>query len=61
MKQQPFDDRITLLVPSKLKREARIKALREGTNLSRLVRRWLAEYIIAPPKGEDNDGTETDL
>lgn len=41
-------DRLTVTLPEGLKREARAKAIREGTNLSELARVWLQEYV----KGE---------
>lgn len=52
--------RLNVCVTKEIVIKARIKALQEGTNLSRLVRLWLAEYLIAPPQGEEN-GTEGNL
>jgi plasmid stability protein len=37
--------RLTVTLPEELKREARVKAIKEGTNLSELAREWLAAYI----------------
>ena len=56
MDKKQLDNRLTVLVPSGLKLKAQTKALQERTNLSRLVRLWLTEYIIASYKGE-NDGS----
>lgn len=37
--------RTTLVLPIDLKREARAKAIREGKNLSQIVRELLSEYV----------------
>jgi len=37
--------RTTLVLPIDLKREARAKAIREGKNLSQIVRELLNEYV----------------
>ena len=41
----PDMQRTTLTLPIDLKREARAKAIREGKNLSQVVRELLKEYI----------------
>lgn len=41
----PDMQRTTLTLPIDLKREARVKAIREGKNLSQVVRELLREYI----------------
>lgn len=38
-------ERLALTVPGDLKRKARAQAIGDGTNLSELVRGWLAKYI----------------
>jgi hypothetical protein len=38
-------ERVNLTIPGDLKREARAKAIREGKNLSLIVRECLAEYV----------------
>jgi metal-responsive CopG/Arc/MetJ family transcriptional regulator len=46
-------EKATLTMPGELKREARAKAIREGRNLSEVVRELLAEYLKQdPPKQE---------
>ena len=57
MNTKKLDTRLNVHVPRELKLKAQTKALQERTNLSRLVRLWLTEYIIASYKGE-NDGNE---
>jgi len=45
--------KLTVNVPEHVRREARAKAIREGTNVTTLIRAWLAEYIKAPPPEAD--------
>jgi metal-responsive CopG/Arc/MetJ family transcriptional regulator len=42
-------ERIHLTLPGDLKRQARAKAIAEGTNLSEVVRELLREYIDRGP------------
>lgn len=58
MNTKKLDTRLNAHVPRELKLKVQTKALREGSNLSRLVRLWMTEYIIAPPPQGENDGTE---
>lgn len=44
--------KLTITVPEHVRREARAKAIREGSNVTALIRAWLAEYIKAPPPPE---------
>lgn len=52
-------ERTGINLPADLKREARIKAIREGSNLSEVVRALLALYIkgevVARPPGAGPD------
>ena len=47
--------RTTLTLPEDLKREARSKAIREGKNLSLVVRELLREYIEEDPPKEPEE------
>ncbi len=50
-------EKATLTMPGDLKREARAKAIREGKNLSLVVRELLREYVKAdPPEPEQGKG-----
>jgi metal-responsive CopG/Arc/MetJ family transcriptional regulator len=50
-------EKATLTMPGDLKREARAKAIREGRNLSEVVREMLAEYIKDDPPKEKKGKT----
>ena len=41
----PEYNRITLIVPKELVKEAKAKALQEETSLSALVRKWLSAWV----------------
>jgi hypothetical protein len=46
------------MLPEDLKREARAKAIREGKNLSQVIREYLREYINATPVEGDSPKSE---
>jgi hypothetical protein len=46
---------VTLSMPRELVLEARAKAIREGSNLSAVVRKLLREWMEEDPPKEDND------
>ena len=48
----PKQEKMTLLVPADLRREARAKAIREGTTVSKLVREWLRAYVLEDKAGD---------
>lgn len=53
----PEEARLNVRVPKDLLREARVKAIRAGTNLSQLIRDFLTSYI-APPDTEREHQTK---
>jgi len=54
MKKKTKQSRLSVTVPPELRREARAKAIRQGTSVSALIRRFLTGYI-AQPAPETNE------
>lgn len=55
VKKKTRQSKLTVAVPQELRREARAKAIREGTSVSALIRRWLTGYVAQPEPEQEVD------